>query len=298
MRCNGLAAAGAAMFFALLSLQIEAALGLAAEPTPTRRDVSFKKSINPGPDSLTYVERIPQVKKRYITNAERLASGLPLNPPVRRKDWEGSNKAQAHAPRHHDPHHPHPSSTASKIQSGFIQIFDSSSGDLVGFVANSFNMFGEYTSTSDLGQALAVQIDTGLASEGVTNIATTNGPDVNFPFFGAITGFGDDSPDLGPGSSNYVYLGGVEETSQNSPPVQSANSFSSALHLTEEVESAIWSIDSDGTLTCHWTNQDLSTPSLFAGIAEGALMYTGDPDAFNDEFSQMQSITFKFVPTS
>lgn len=41
-------------------------------------------SINPSKDTLHTVPRVSQLEARYLTNAKRLAAGLPLKPPVRR----------------------------------------------------------------------------------------------------------------------------------------------------------------------------------------------------------------------
>lgn len=304
MLCKELAVAVAFFAFSLFSSVTLAAanpaptLAQRVSPTTVKNDA---KSFNPGLDTLTHVRRVPQVETRYITNAERLRRGLPLNPPVRR-----TPRPPPKSP--HQPHNPKPSSVPSvpsapsKPQNGFLEIYDSSSGDLVGFVARSFNEFGEYQVTTNLGDALAVEIDTGKASSGFTNIATTNGPDDKFPFFGAITGFGNDSPNLGLHHANYVYLGGVVETGLHSLPTLGENSFTSVTNIPQQIESAIWAYSSDGSITAHWTNTDSSTPQMFPGIVrengEEILVYTGDPDAFRGEFLPVQIIKFRFVPTS
>lgn len=81
----------------------------------------------------------------------------------------------------------------------------------------------------------------------------------NERYLGLIDGFSNESPDLGPGSYNYVYLGGTSQTPSGSKPLVQSNSFSDATNLPEAVESAVWELSSNGILTAAWINPDGST---------------------------------------
>ena len=121
----------AALAFVFLSFQLGTTV--ARRPVYTRREsgpTPTTTAFNPGLESLVHIDRTPQVQKRYITNAKRLALGLPLNPPVRRKKKDKIVVRGEHVPRHREfrlppiyvsherseePHHPHPSSSPSKV---------------------------------------------------------------------------------------------------------------------------------------------------------------------------------------
>ncbi|KAJ7592677.1 hypothetical protein C8J56DRAFT_480945 [Mycena floridula] len=268
---------------------------VAASATPTITSRTFK-SINPPPELLTSllngIQLEPQVEKRYLTNAYRLAAGLPLNPPVRRDQRRRS--AAHHA------HHPKPSSTPQpQLKRGFVEMLDADNGSPVGFVSKNFNLVGQYTVTEDRSEALGVQIDTAAAANGFVSMQSVNGPDSSHPFFGAIGGWTSASDDLGPGSPEvigYATLGAVLETLAHSTPQVAGNSFTTLTQIKEPIESAIWSLSDDGTLSARWVNTDGSRPQVFAGVIENTLILTGDKAAFRDSFAYpTQFVNFQFV---
>lgn len=83
------------------------------------------------------------------------------------------------------------------------------------------------------------------------------------PFFGGMTGFSSSSYSIGPGSSNYNYLGNTAHTEPDATPAPGDNTFTRATKLDEGIESAIWSFDvSSKVLTPQWINLDGSACSL------------------------------------
>jgi len=269
-------------FLIALTVSLVAA---ALEPTLTSRS-SFA-NLNPTPEDILNYASVqkradpkPQLVVRGMTNARRLAEGLPLLPPKKRE----------HAARSA------PSSTPPELTRGLIEVWIADTGVQTGFIAQDPNQFGEYTITSSAPDALIVQFDRVTASiHGPVNIPAENGIP-NFPLLGAVTGFASTSDNLGSGSSNYAYVVGTNETPVNSHPASVGNSFSTTTGISEDSESAIWSFSfTNGHIEPQWVNTDGSQPSTVVVFSQNTLVVTGDLAAFTTAFGGEQ-VYLEFSP--
>ncbi|KAL0956999.1 hypothetical protein HGRIS_003100 [Hohenbuehelia grisea] len=225
----------------------------------------------------------------HLTNAQRLARGLPLNPPVRRRKRHGQIARRQNAS-------PLPPIT------GYISLTcDSPIAEPDGpvYISSNANAFGEYTPTTDLSEVLAISVPASSGSP--TGMTALNGNlRVNFPNVVAILGFATTSGDMSPGSANYAYIGGSTSTPPGSPAVTQPNSYSAAAGVPRGVESAIWQRDANNRLTIAWTNEDGSRPEVFFAYVPGAnaFIITGDPAAFSANFGTTIACEATLVPQS
>ncbi|EJF62080.1 hypothetical protein DICSQDRAFT_146821 [Dichomitus squalens LYAD-421 SS1] len=245
----------------------------APEPSRTTRNLS---------DNLYPVDVVTKpVALRDIvplTNAQRLARGLPPNPPRRR-----SRTARALQPRQ---------SSTCVAQTGTIAV---STG---GYLSATATSYGEYSSTTDVSQALLVSfcVDTTVGT--TFDLQTLNGLSA-YPYLGAVQGFADRSRDLAAGSFNYYYIAGTEQTARG-PAVPGVNSFSAAAGVAEAVESNIWTLTDTNELVPSFVNSDGTavTPSIVYVSSSNAFAITSDVGAFTSNFGAAQPVTFTFVPAT
>ena len=119
------------------------AVSALAAPEPTHTSVDSVAHINP----VGLVTRsLPQKPSVHLTNAQRLARGLPPNRPRARYGRRGG---QALQPRQ---------SSTSVVRTGYIQASIANYG--IGYVSKDTNVFGEYTYTSDISNALSLSFTT------------------------------------------------------------------------------------------------------------------------------------------
>jgi hypothetical protein len=182
-------------------------------------------------------------------------------------------------------------STCDTMTPSTVAITDTSDNTLVGYVSNVWNSFGEYVVTTTPSQYLTVTV----AGTSEANVSAVNGPDPTYPLVGGIQGFSSSSPDLGSGSANYAYLGGVTATAAGATPQSDANSFSAATGIAEDDESAIWSVGPDGVLIPQWVNTDSSKPTTYLVLITGILVLTGDLTAFQATFGAATSVALNLT---
>ena len=111
------------------------ATSVLAAPEPTRTTTNLADKLHPV-DVVT--SPLPLKDTTPLTNGQRLARGLPLNPPRRR-----SRAARALQARQ---------SATCTTQTGVIQV----SGGPGGYISATPTSFGEYQPTTDISQALVV----------------------------------------------------------------------------------------------------------------------------------------------
>ncbi|TFK50840.1 hypothetical protein OE88DRAFT_1659942 [Heliocybe sulcata] len=241
-------------------------------------------SINPTGLRLRSLDGVASSFGKRLTNAQRLARGLPLRKPTRVKARQAA-----------------PSSCPTTSHTGIIRVV-AVDGGLQGYVAATPNSFGEYQPTLDASAALRVSFGTSscASSAGYTRLDITaeNGIS-NFPMLGFMTGFANTDNNLGSGSYNYAYLGGVTSTPPGSPAVVQPSSYSAVAGVPDATESAVWAWDrSSNALTVQWVNTDGSTPATYLAYVPSANSFavTGDLGAFTSNFGGADSATFTFVP--
>ncbi|EKM58240.1 uncharacterized protein PHACADRAFT_252417 [Phanerochaete carnosa HHB-10118-sp] len=251
-----------------------------------------KRDTEGGP---THVSTLPLPSSRHLTNAERMARGLPPNPPNRRN---GRLVARV-SPTPVGANSPAPTQQASGSgsctqRSGIIEIA-SVDRSISGYLANVTTRFGQYGFSPNKGDAIEV-----LAHcDGDRFDLTTVDMSSSYPYFGGITGLQSISADLLPGTSNYAYFGGVTPTLPGKPASSQDSSFTSLTKISNTVESAIWSMDdSTGILTPHWVNGsgDEQTTYIAYSPSVGVLYFTGDLSEFQGAVGEsVHEIIFKLV---
>ncbi|KAH9926339.1 hypothetical protein B0H21DRAFT_826576 [Amylocystis lapponica] len=248
-------------------------VSVGATPTPTSAN-----GLNPPQVDL---KAVPLNAAEPMTNAKRMARGLPPNRP--RFQIYGSHLE----PRMSDVPNPCPPVT------GYIQVGGLGTAT---YVSRTPNAFGEYGTTTDISAALSVQY-TSCDSTSPFDLVALNGI-ADYPYFGAISGFSDATPNLSASSPNYFYLGGTVHTAPGAPPAIGGNSFTAATGTSESIESAIWTLDSSsGVLTAHWVNPDGSNPasSIMYVASSAAFAVTGSITSFELHFGEAEAVTLTFV---
>lgn len=272
------------MLFHLFSvIALGASSVLASTPTSTLANFPLNP---PSLNTRSAYHPIAQLDARGLTNAKRLAAGLPLMPPRRR--------------HHPGAQHPKPSSTPGNpgCTDGHLEVRDKS-GKSLGYVRNTVNSYGQYGLTNSADNRLIVSVDLEAAKSGAGDIKTKNGPDSNLPFFGGIVGYSSDCNcgNLKQNSRNYVYLGATTQTSALAPPSQGSNSFSAKTKLSRNIQSAIFKYDSaTSSLTPQWINEDGSAPATHLGYTGDSLILVGDEDSFVKNVGKATWVTFHFSP--
>ncbi|KAH9929230.1 uncharacterized protein B0H18DRAFT_874265 [Fomitopsis serialis] len=255
--------------------------------TLSRRSDSSSRGghlLNPLDVSLKTMKMAPVVP---MTNAQRLKRGLSPNRPNFYRSARSLAARASAAPN------PNPGCTT---RTGTLLV--TGTGVPLGTVVSRVpNEFGEYGITTDAGDALQVQY-ADCGNDLPVDLVTLNGI-ADFTFFGGITGFANTAPNLDPGSTNYAYFGGsLPVTAPRSPPESAANSFTFATGRQEDVESAIWRVNSaDGAVTAQWVNTDRGTPatSVVYYEPEDFLLLSGDAAAFEAEYGSSSVVAFTFV---
>lgn len=227
--------------------------------------------------------------RRHMTNAQRMARGLPPNPPHRRHGRlvarVSPTPVGANSPA------PTPQNAGSSFctpRTGVIEI-TSLDGTTKGYLANVTTLFGQYGFSPKREDAMQVQ----ALCDGERFDIVTVDPNALYPYIGGITGLQSISADLLPGSSNYAYLGGVTATLPGKPACSQDSSFTWITKITNTVESAIWSMDdSTGALTPHWVNSrgGEQIPHIAYSPSNNVLFFTGDITEFKEAVDPSETI--------
>ncbi|KAK7678971.1 hypothetical protein QCA50_017914 [Cerrena zonata] len=249
------------------------ALSAVATPSRTVPDVL---PFNP----LQLAARAPAPEPYLTTNAQRMARGLPPKKPR-------FNHARRLVARQ--------SATPCVPLAGIIGVALDGAPS-TGYLASALNAFGEFQYTQNLNEALEVSI---CFTEGpVFDIKPTNGGNPTYPFLGAVTGFANSDSNLSPSNFNYVYLAGTTQTPAGSTPQRQANAFSAAAGVPEDVESAIWSINTaTNVLSSNWVNTDGSVPAQTIRFiaSSNAFAVTGSVAQFESNFGASQGAVLTFI---
>ncbi|CAL1702947.1 unnamed protein product [Somion occarium] len=260
-----------------------AAFSVSATPTSTIASVlqfnplkSLPKRANPLPFGPGPVQ-LP----RPVTNAQRMARGLPPMPPR-------FNHAKKHL-------HARQSDAPCVPVSGTIQ---ANVGGRTAYVSRNVNDFGEYELDNGVSGALEVTIC--VRGNDAFDIRTNNGV-AAFPFFGGVVGFANTDDNLSAGSFNYVYIAATSQTPVGSRPVAGPNAFTAATDISKNIESAIWTIDPNSrVLRSNWvnTNGRVATQSIRYIPSVNAFAIVGDVAEFEDSFGVSSPATFTFIPNT
>jgi hypothetical protein len=172
---------------------------------------------------------------------------------------------------------------------GHIAVSNASTSADLGFVANSFAIFGEYGKTNDVTQSLAVSFSDSSAP---FSIATTNG-DPTFPYLGGAIGFWSGTNDLGI-SDNHAFLAG---TALGTTTGQSSYAVASGVNKLSQ--SVLWSLGAGNLLSAHWVNSNSSivAATIVYYPLDGVFVLVGNVAAFSASFGTATPVNFTFVPT-
>lgn len=160
--------------------------------------------------------------------------------------------------------------TSASAASFTINVTNAETNANLGYVSNIFNAYGEYTLGN---QSSALSVTPFGSSLFVLN--------PTYFLFGAISGFANTSDDLGAGSYNYAYLGGIGAT----------NSFSDYTNISRSSQSSIWSVNGN-QLSASWTNSNNTVVSPTIMLIQGFFALTGDAAAFTDRFGTATAVKF------
>ncbi|TFK23208.1 hypothetical protein FA15DRAFT_705668 [Coprinopsis marcescibilis] len=217
----------------------------------------------------------PAVRKSALTNAQRLARGLSLNPPKRRDEQVAKRQE------------PSPGPPVTDIGSATV---NDENGDFVGYVSNTFLLSGFMEITTNPSQALTLSVTYDSLAANPQNLQISGpGMPAGFPLFGLIQGWGNTDGNIGTGSANYLYLGGV--AAPGVPPLQPGaelpNTWTGVTALDRLVQTDVWSFNPvTWELTASWVNTDLTVTPATLYMQDNVLLGLGDPAVFGDEYPE------------
>ncbi|KAI0073513.1 hypothetical protein K474DRAFT_1710642 [Panus rudis PR-1116 ss-1] len=200
---------------------------------------------------------------KRMTNAERLARGLPPNAPIFRRALPGRDltPTRAYAAKRGSP------SSVPVTLTGRIQVRWIEGDASYGYVENSQSGINGVNFGGPIPE-LHVKITTTSSGAGPFDIEAIN-PNFPSPFFvGASSNEFAPPVAFGPGNSNAASLDNVKQTT----PVSGIS------------QSSLWSFDpTTKELTPHWVNPDGSVAETVIGfdIRNNAIVLTGDIAAYN-----------------
>lgn len=263
---------------AFLSLAcLSVATGDSEETSPEMRFFTFQRRGTP--------TRTFQRSWLKLSNAQRLARGLPLKAPVR--------KAKTVIIRQM------PSAGPPVTKMGMMQVTNVDTGESVGYISATFLSTGHLGFTTDVAKALEISfvIDSfATTATGLRIIMDDSDQSIDFPILGLIQGRDNSDDDIGSSSFNYLYLGGVALPGTASGSIASLmdNTYTNATAISRASETDVWSIDlNTGLITPQWVNEDGTSVTTTELFSQGTALYAGgNSSAFNEVYS---SPIFKYV---
>ncbi|SMQ48205.1 unnamed protein product [Zymoseptoria tritici ST99CH_3D7] len=170
-------------------------------------------------------------------------------------------------------------STAAAVPTSVRLRLTALDGSDLGYVTNTFSLYGHRQATNDVSQALIVSYDSAadpLSQLDLTNMNSATYTDL--PYLSGNVGSASSNFDnLGPGNNNGVLIGASLSTPPGERAKQVDNSYGRRLGGPRNCESAIWEIDpTTNALRPVWINTDGSKPTVFVLLFGGVLLFTGD----------------------
>ncbi|KDR66951.1 hypothetical protein GALMADRAFT_258854 [Galerina marginata CBS 339.88] len=227
----------------------------------------------------------PRFFRKELTNAQRLARGLPLKPPARRRASPSIAARDAQTS-------PVPTVTYTVV----AQVFQDTTS--LGFVAPDPNYWTPLL-TPSIDSALRLSFSLPLGATSGSQLSLTMLNDNRGTYFAPVVGRDSTSSDLAAGSFNYLYLDPVAApgTAAGATPQSAPSFFSTSSGLDKQTETSVWSVDLVSmTLTMQWINTDSSTPASILFVQSNHIYAGGDPDAFHSRFpAPVNAVTLKIV---
>ncbi|PPQ89014.1 hypothetical protein CVT25_005113 [Psilocybe cyanescens] len=248
--------------------------------------------------------RAPSPTIEFKTNAQRLAGGIPLKPPMFRvKNAAPWKRAPAPPPL------PRASLASSSnrvptVRHCGVVALKNETGDRVGYIGSTPLESGYIYLNESLSSAVTVCFTTREGRVRARNVPFFFGWDwdlhEDFPLLGLVQGGDNNGSDIGPLSPHYLTFAGVKlpATPPLSPPVPGDNTFSFYTGLPRDVESSVWSVNiQTGNLIAQWTNANGTQPDTHIFSIDNVLYAGGDLAAFGAFFTAtIVPLTLQFIP--
>ncbi|CAK5277978.1 unnamed protein product [Mycena citricolor] len=251
------------------------AISLDIDGGPVGFQPAVKRVAQPVPGSV--------IARSSLTNAQRLARGLPPLPPSRRRSGQAAKARRSNSP--------------PVSRSGIIAV---SGPGVQGYLTQGQNQFQHFGVSSSKTNAFTVTInvDSSVLSASEMDIGVAVG--TGFPLMGATFGVLSEGTanSLAVGSFNYAYIQSTSHTDPDSTPQYVGSSYPTS----EPSESAIWTYNAvTNTLSPQWINPDGSQPATVLAYvgSSNAIIITGDYAAFSGSFATTSGpVTFTFQPSA
>ncbi|KAG8768764.1 hypothetical protein FRB91_011507 [Serendipita sp. 411] len=177
---------------------------------------------------------------------------------------------------------------------GIIQVSTKEQGFL-GYISNDlYRGIATWTQIEETAAIFTFEAPIGTTS--VTRAEFTSAtPLGGYPFLGLIQGWLSEDSDIGPGSYNYLFLGGTPHSDPGSTPQIGANSWTLNART---YESSVWNIDvASGNVTPQWINTNGSEPTTTLSLWYNADLFAeGDFTAASTHFtSNAEPMELKFL---
>ncbi|KAJ3522897.1 hypothetical protein NMY22_g11686 [Coprinellus aureogranulatus] len=215
-----------------------------------------------------------------MTNAERLANGLPLKSPKRR--------SRASLNRLDPRITPVASPVPPQSVSGLLTL-RKPNGQLVGYVRNIFINDAQTRTTTIQAEALraTVTFNPSQATPNQVQVTLPTPAVEGYPLLSLVQGRDNTNQNVAAGSFHYLYLAGSSApgSGPGSLGVSGQNTYSYATGVSRISQTDVWTFDrSTGRLIPTWVN-DNSQPVTFDFYAQGTGIYgLVDPSAFGQRY--------------
>ncbi|KAJ3519783.1 hypothetical protein NMY22_g13042 [Coprinellus aureogranulatus] len=219
-------------------------------------------------------------RAKRMTNAQRLALKLPLNPPRRRDTAKQLDRRAS------------PMAAAPEILG--ISLAVDLAGNNLGYVGASLSSSGQLELGASAAEALGMSISLGSGSPTKRGLAqelrievkqtTLNG----LPLLALINGRDNENANLGSGSWHYLYVGTAEYpgTEPNSrPSTDGYTSYEASTGIKQAFETDVWKLDTrSGALSATWINENGTPIAVELYEQAGVVLALADPDAFQAKY--------------
>ena len=177
---------------------------------------------------------------------------------------------------------------------GDLAVYKVSNSSLLGYVSDTYDAQNSFTYTTNMANALVVDINTPVSAPFAMLESNPPGPN---HYFGAVGGSGGYY--LSPTGAGYTYLSGSALVAAGSPPSSSPTDINSLGYNGPE-ETSIWSVDGGNNVTATWINTDSTRQfaTIFYDPVVNYIGLTGDLAAYNVAYGDgAYAVTFDFTGT-
>ena len=180
----------------------------------------------------------------------------------------------------------------ASLVTGNIAVYNAAGTTLIGYVSDIYDGQDTFTYTTNIANALSVEIDPAATTPFAVLEANPPG---SHDYFGAVGGSG--GYDFTASGDGYAYLTGSALVAAGSTPAAASNDLQ-VLGYNAPDESSIWSLTGD-VLTGQWVNSDSTVVNPVQTFYDPFVDYlgiTGDLSAYNSTFGDSaQAVTFEFT---